>query len=208
MLILSGLAHFFVHIVHLEDTPVSLAQLPYFLDMAVGTHATLLFATPLVLMGLTGLFVRHAEKIRWWGWIGYACIFFMFIFELIHGVLQIYQYPVLFDGITTEAQLKDASDMALKTLNHEGFPKVLQLVAMPLVLGGFILLTIALYRARVYSKWLALWFLMMPVSFFLPWDSVGKYVFPVSFLVYAAYGAILVFEGRAETKVRDEAKAA
>lgn len=194
MLIAAGVTNFIVSIVHLEDTPADLAQLPHFLNVAVGTHVAMLLATPLILMGLAGLYLRQAERLRWWGWIGCFLMFFLFIFEMIHAVLQVYQYPVLFDGITTEAQLKAASDTALKTMNHDGFPTTLSLVAMPGVLLGFALITIAMYRSRVFSKWLALTFLLMPSTYFLPWESYGKYVFPVAYLTYAAYGVLLATE--------------
>lgn len=196
LLLIAGLANFVVQIVHLEDVPKNLAQLSYFVDVAVGTHVAMLLSTPLLLIGITGLYVRQAEVLKWWGWLSYFLIFTYFTFELIHAILQIYQYPVLFADVKTEEALKAASDIANKTLYHDGFPTVLSSVAFPAVLIGFLLATIAMYRARVYSKWAALMVFLMPISFFLPWDSMGRYIFPVSLLVYVWYGALLAFEKR------------
>ncbi|MBW5445486.1 hypothetical protein GE107_05345 [Cohnella sp. CFH 77786] len=196
MLILAGITNCVLQIVHLEDTPARVADLPHFLSLAVGVHAVMLVATPIMMIGLAGLFVRQAEAIKWWGWISLLTMTYYFTFELIHAILQVYQYPVLYDGIQTEEQLKAANEIAKKTLFHDGFPSQMEMVAMPAVLIGFILMTIALYRARVYSKWLALSIVLLPATFFLPWESFGKYVYPVCFLAYAAYGACMVFERR------------
>lgn len=204
MLIVAGLSDFIVMIVHLEDTPANLAQLSSFLKTAVGTHVAILLATPLILMGLTGLYLRQADRMKWWGWLGFFLMFFMFIFEMIHAVLQVYQYPILFANITTEAELKAASEIATKTQMHDGFPTTLAMAAMPGVLLGFALITLAMYRARVFSKWLALTFLILPSTFFLPWEYYGKFMFPVAYLTYAAYGALLLFEKRATGVVRTD----
>ncbi|WP_020617966.1 hypothetical protein [Paenibacillus daejeonensis] len=200
ILLLAGLANFITHTLHLqEDTPLSLEQLPHFLDMAVGTHIALFLATPLMLIGLTTLFIRHAGAIAWWGWIGYVCLFFAFVIESVHSVLQVYQYPVLFDGITSEEQLAAASDIANRTLMAEGFPSLLQMAGGIMVLLGIVVTTISFYRAGVFSKWLALGFLIMPSTLFFPWEYYGRFVFPVSFLVYAVYG-LLMLTDRRETK--------
>ncbi|MFS0726811.1 hypothetical protein [Paenibacillus sp. 1P07SE] len=197
ILLLGGLAHFITHILHLqEDTPLSLEQLPHFLEMAVGTHIALFLATPLMLIGLTALFIRHAGTIAWWGWIGYLCLFFSFVVESVHSVLQVYQYPVLFEGIASEEQLAAASDIANRTLMAEGFPSLLTMAGGIAVLLGFLLTIIALFRARIYTRWLALSFLIMPSTLFFPWEIYGRYVFPISFLAYAAYGLLMVTERR------------
>ncbi|PYI56311.1 hypothetical protein [Paenibacillus flagellatus] len=196
MLIAAGLTNCVLQIVHLEDTPAQLAHLPHFLSMAVGVHAVMLVATPIFLLGLVGLYARQAETIRWWGWLSLVTFAYYLTFELVHAILQVYQYPVLYEGITTEEQLKAASDIANRTLFHDGFPTVMSAIAMPAVLIGFILMTVAMIRARVYSRWLALSILLLPLTFFLPWESFGRYVYPVSFLTYAAYGVLLAFEKR------------
>jgi hypothetical protein len=196
MLLLVGLFSVAIHLVHPPDVPDRLDNLSQYVNAAVSTHVALMLTTPLMLMGLAGLYLRHAGNLKWWGWVSFIIMFSYFTLEIIHSVLQVYQYPILFENIQTEEQLKTASDIANRTLFHDGFPTTLSSVAMPLGMIGFIVMTVSLYRASVYRKWPALLFLLMPISFFLPWDSIGKYVFPASFLVYAWYGASMAFEKR------------
>lgn len=196
MLLLSTIATFVIQYVHLEDVPADLPQMDYFVDVAVWTHVGMFVSYTMFLMGFVGLYLRQAAGLKWWGWLSFGMIFVFFMLDMMHIPLQIFGYPVLFDHIHTEEQLQAASDQVTK-IGMEGPGSVMMLLLMPLILLGSLLMGIAMLRARILSKWPAIFTLVSIVFIFLPYGPVMKYILPLQFLVFAWYGGILAFEKRA-----------
>lgn len=199
--LLSGLIITVVQFIHLEDVPASVAELSYFVPTAVWTHVALFIAVTMPLMGLPGLYLRQSKGLRWWGWLSFVMIFIVFMFDTTHAVLQIYQYPVLFDNITTEEQLKATSDLVMKIQMSEGWPGYYMMkLLFPVMLIALPLMGIAMLRARILSKWPAIVHILLFALLIVPTESMMKFVFPLSFLIYTWYGWILAFESGAAAK--------
>ncbi|KIL40678.1 hypothetical protein SD70_12290 [Gordoniibacillus kamchatkensis] len=195
-LIVSGILISIVQFVHLDDTPANMAQLSYFVKVAVWTHVALSVSVALMLFGLVGLFLRGGSAIRWWGWLGFAFMFATFFFDVMHAALQIYDYPIVFGNIQNEQQLKEASDFVMKAQLESGIGSALMQMLMPLSVLGTPLMAIALLRARIVPKWAAIAQIALLLLMFVPIPGLMAIVFPVSFLVYAIYGAALAFGKR------------
>lgn len=207
MLLLGGLIFTVVQYVHLEDTPANLDQMAYFVDVAMWTHIALTVAITLILLGLPGLFLRQSAKLKWWGWIGLVFVFAVFMLDNLHSPIQIFQYPVFYGNIVTEADLTAANELVTKHQSYEGPGTYLMMLIFPFLILGTILTAIAVLRAKQLSKWPAIAQLVLLVFLILPYGPVTKLFFPLPFLVYAWYGAILAFEkhreragGETETK--------
>lgn len=201
MLLVATLMIVTVQYIHLEDIPASLRQMDYFVDVAVWTHVVLVVAYTMFLMGLAGLYLRQAEGLRWWGWLSFGFIFTFFMLELMHAPLQIFDYPIFYENIQTEADLKAANDLVLKIQGNIGPGMILMVLMFPCMLFGTLLSGIGMLKARVLSKAPAIVNLCMLIFVILPYGPVTKYFFPLPFLIYAWYGAILAFERRAEVVV-------
>ncbi|MFC0213974.1 hypothetical protein ACFFK0_16205 [Paenibacillus chartarius] len=193
-LLIAGIMHTLIQFVHLDDVPEGMAQMSYFVDVAVWSHVALIFAVALTLFGLTGLFLRHIAVLRWWGWVGFACMFLVFYYDVTHAVLQVFQYPILFDGIQDEQKLKEVSDLVMRIQTESGIGSTLMRMLFPVMLLGTPLMAVSLWRARIYSKWPAVAQIVLLVVLFVPIEALMRYAFPVSFLVYSWYGALLAFE--------------
>ena len=195
MLLLSGLLTIGIQYVHLEDIPASLQQMDYFVDVAVWTHIGLLVSFTMFLMGFVGLYLRHAAALKWWGWVSFGMIFAFVVLDLLHAPIQIFNYPVLFDGVANEEQLKQASDLVMR-IGSEGPGFFFMILLMPLILFGSILMGVSMLRAKVLPKGPAIATLVSVILIFLPYDSITKYLFPLQYAVFVWYGFILAFEKR------------
>jgi hypothetical protein len=176
----------------------------YFVDVAVWTHVALVVAYTMFLMGLAGLYLRQAEGLKWWGWLSFGFIFTFYMFELMHAPLQIFNYPIFYENIQTEADLKAANDLVTKISGHAGPGMILMMLLFPCMLFGTVLSGIGMLKARVLSKMPAIVNLCMLIFVILPYGPVTKYLFPLPFLIYAWYGAILAFERREEGVVHSQ----
>jgi len=197
MLLISGLLTIAIHYVHLEDVPANLKQMDYFVDVAVWTHIGLLAAFAMFLMGFVGLYLRQAAALKWWGWLSFGLIFLFFVLDLLHAPIQIFNYPVLFDGIANEEQLKNASDLVMR-IGSEGPGFFLMILLMPLILFGSILMGISMLRAKVLPKGPAIATLVSIILIFLPYGPETKYLFPLQYVIFVWYGFILAFEKKEE----------
>jgi len=195
MLLLSGLLTIGIQYVHLEDVPASLQQMDYFVDVAVWTHIGLLVSFSMFLMGFVGLYLRQAAALKWWGWLSFGMIFMFVVLDLLHAPIQIFNYPVLFDGVANEVELSRASDLVMR-IGAEGPGFFLMILLMPLILFGSILMGISMLRAKVLPKWPAIATLVSVILIFLPYGPVTKYVFPLQYAIFVWYGYILAFEKR------------
>jgi len=193
MLLLSGLLTIGIQYVHLEDVPANLKQMDDFVDVAVWTHIGLLVSFTMFLMGFVGLYLRQAARLKWWGWMSFPMIFLFVVLDLLHAPIQIFNYPVLFDGVTNEEELKRASDLVMR-IGSEGPGFFMMILLMPLILVGSILLGIAMLRAKVLPKGAAVATLASVVLIFLPYGPVLKYLFPLQYAIFVWYGIILAFE--------------
>jgi hypothetical protein len=196
MLLLAGIIIAVVQFIHLEDVPANLSEMSYFVEVAVWSHVALFVAVTMLLMGLPGLYLRQAAGLKWWGWVSFVLIFVVFMFDTTHAVLQIYEYPVLFDNIQSEEKLKEVSDLVMSIQRSEGWPGFYMMkLLFPVMLIAIPLMGLSMLRAGILSKWPAILHIVFLVLLFVPFEPMMHYVFPLSFLVYAWYGAILAFEG-------------
>lgn len=193
LLLLSGLLTMAIQYVHLEDVPADMKQMDYFVDFAVWTHIGLLVSFTMFLMGFIGLYLRQAAELKWWGWISFVMIFLFVVLDLLHAPIQIFNYPVLFDGVTNEEELRRASDLVMR-IGAEGPGFFFMILLMPLILIGSILMGIAMLRAKVLPKAPAIATLVSVVLIFLPYGPVTKFLFPLQYAIFAWYGWILAFE--------------
>ncbi|RCW50053.1 hypothetical protein [Paenibacillus prosopidis] len=200
-MLLAGIVITIIQFVHLEDVPHDMEEMKYFVDVAVWTHVALLLAVTVLLMGFAGLFLRHASKLKWWGWIGYGLFFSVFVFDLMHAALQIFDYPVFFKDITTEAQMKEASDLVMSIQMSNGPGQYIFMAMMPMAMLGTILMCIGFLRAKIISKWPSIGYLVLTVLMFVPVESVMMFIYPIQFLVWAWFGAILAFEKHPKAEV-------
>ncbi|AEI46269.1 hypothetical protein KCX80_35445 [Paenibacillus mucilaginosus] len=150
----------------------------------------------LVLMGLPGLYLRHAGSLRWWGWISFVLVFATILSETLHSVLQIFDYPVLFKDITDEAALKKVSDHVMEVPTTQPGGTLMRSTFM-MFLGGYALLGLSMLQARTLSRWPALTALAFPLLMLVPMDGVPHQfmvIFNLFYLPILWYGAILAFE--------------
>lgn len=199
LLILGSLIGGVVMMVHLEDTPAIMQELPHFLTMAVWTHVWLFCGIGMMLVGLPALFLRNAEGLKWWGWLALGLVYVSFFFDACHAVLQMFDYPVLFGAIESEARLKEVSDMVMEI--QMGMPGGFFMVSSgPALLLGTLLMGISLFLAKGVSRKAAIvaivFFVLLLGMFFLP-EPVIKLVFACFYLHFALHGAVLVFERKA-----------
>ena len=196
LLIVSALSMTAVQYVHLEDVPTGLGQMDYFVDVAVWTHIALFVANGLFMLGFIGLYVRQAEKLKWWGWLSFPMLFGFVFIDTLHAPLQIFDYPVFFKDITTEAQLQEAVDLVNEISYRVGPGMFLMAMLMPFILIGTILMGSSMLKARIVPRWVSIVNLCTIPLILLPYGPVTKYVFPLQFLVFALYGGFLAFEKR------------
>lgn len=197
MLMLSGLLTMAMLYVHLEDVPAGLEQVDWFVDVAVWTHIGMLIGFSMFLMGFVGLYLRQASGLKWWGWLSFVMIFMFVVLDLLHAPIQIFNYPVLFDGVGTEDQLKKASDLVMR-IGAEGPGFFMMILLMPLILIGSILMGVSMLRAKVLPKGPAIGTLVSIVLIFLPYGPVTKYFMPLQYVIFVWYGFILAFEKRSK----------
>lgn len=196
LMILSALIGGAVMMLHLDDTPANLQELPHFLTVAVWSHVWLFCGIGMMLAGLPALFLRHADGLKWWGWLALALMFVSFFLDATHAVLQMFDYPVIYDGIDNEAKLKEVSDMVMKI--QMGMPGSLFMVLSgPTLLLGTLLMGIALFRAKGVSRRPAMATLVLFAAilgmFFAP-EWYIQILLTCYYLHFAWYGATLVFE--------------
>lgn len=206
MLLLSGIITTIVQYIHLEDVPESLEQMDYFVDFAVWTHIFLVIASAMFLMGFSGLYIRQAKGLKWWGWLSYCFLALFFVLDMMHSAIQIFTYPVFFEHIQNEEQLTAASDMVMKIYSQGGPGMSLMMLLTPLMLAGTLLMGISMLKCRILSKWPAIFNLATIVLILLPYGPITKFLFPLQFLIYAWYGAILVFEKHNEMDKRPDSQ--
>lgn len=206
MLLLSGIITTIVQYIHLEDVPESLEQMDYFVDFAVWTHIFLVIASAMFLMGFSGLYIRQAKGLKWWGGLSYCFLALFFVLDMMHSAIQIFTYPVFFEHIQNEEQLTAASDMVMKIYSQGGPGMSLMMLLTPLMLAGTLLMGISMLKSRILSKWPAIFNLATIVLILLPYGPITKFLFPLQFLIYAWYGAILVFEKHNEMDKRPDSQ--
>lgn len=194
MLLAGSVLTTIVQYAHLEDVPSGMGQMSYFVDVAVWTHITLVVAYALFLMGLSGLYLRQSSSLKWWGWLSFGFIFAFYVLDLMHAPLQIFDYPVFFGDVHTEADLAAATETVTRIQSQAGPGMFLMMLLFPLMMLGTLLEGIAMLRARVLSRWPAIATLVSLVFVILPYGPVTKYLFPLPFLIHAWYGGILAFE--------------
>jgi hypothetical protein len=199
LLLAAGIMGFTGQIVHLEDVPHSLAHIPEFLKTAVNTHVLLAYASTLLLLGLTAIFLRQADRLPKWGWASLPLLFIGLMLEIFHGPVQIIAYPIIFGDITTEEQLKAISDQ-ITNMDPSAYP-LSMLVFIPIVpflMLGLLLLGLSSWKARVFPKGVAIFNLVILVICIVGFFFMHLRVFEISFgyiyLVFGVYGAWLAFE--------------
>ncbi|MBN2980405.1 MULTISPECIES: hypothetical protein [Cohnella] len=194
-----------VMVLHVEDIPAGLDELDTFLPTAVWTHVALYIGIPMLLVGLTGMFLRQASGIKWWGWIGYVLLFLSFYFDSAHSVLQMFDYPVLFGDIDTEEKLNEANEFVMNV--QMGMPGTLFMgLSGPSLMLGTLLTGLAFYYGKGIPRGPAaltlILFVGMFVMFFAPnWLAMG--ILAAFYLHFAWYGALLAFERRLDGEAAD-----
>jgi len=201
LLMLGSVIGAVVMVLHVEDTPANLQELPHFVATAVWTHVALFVGIALSLIGLTGLFVRQAAGLKWWGWIAYVLMFLTFYFDSTHAVLQMFDYPVIFRDIGSEEELQEVSHMVMEI--QMGMPGGLFMgLSGPLLMLGTLLMGIAFLRARAMPRGPAVTTVVLFVSmigmFFAP-NWLAMTILTAFYLHFGWYGAVLAFEKRAAT---------
>ncbi|MGM0881715.1 MAG: hypothetical protein ACQEXQ_11870 [Bacillota bacterium] len=209
LLLVAGIMGFTGQIVHLEDVPESLAHLPEFLQTAVNTHVFLAYASTLLLLGLSAIFLRQAGKLPKWGWAALPLLFIGLMLEIFHGPVQIIAYPILFGDIETEEQLKVVSDQ-ITNMDPTAFP-LSMLVFVPIVpflMIGLLILGLSTLKARIFPKALGIFTLVVLVVCVTGFFFMHLRVFAISFgyiyLVFGAFGAMLAFEKRERVPASSE----
>lgn len=196
-LLLGGTMGFLGQLLHVGDTPDTLADIPDFLNTAVNTHVLLAWASILILMGMPAIYLRQAGKLRIWGWVGFPLLFIAMILEIFHGPVQILAYPIIFGNIRDAGTLAAVSKQVNELLVDQYPMSLLVLVPlMPALILGLLLLGISAIRARTYPKWIGaatiavLLVLILPLQDQIP---VLYYAFSLVHVVFACFGAALVF---------------
>ncbi|MBD0383757.1 hypothetical protein [Paenibacillus sedimenti] len=196
LMIISALIGGVVMMLHLDDTPASLQELPHFLTLAVWSHVWLFIGIGMMLVALPALFLRDVNGLKWWGWLAFGLMFVSFFFDACHAVLQMFDYPVVFQGIDNDAKLKEVSEMVMKV--QMGMPgNFFMAISGPTLLLGTLLMGISLFTAKGVSRRPAIATLVLFVAllgmFFAP-EWYIKILLTCYYLHFAWYGAGLVFE--------------
>jgi len=193
-LLIGGVAGIIGQLLHLEDAPASIEEIPHFVQGAVNNHVLLAWSTTLILLGIPAMFLRLAEKLKLWGWIGFPLLFIGMMLEIFHSPFQIFAYPIIFDLVKDEATLKAVTEQINNT-RADIYPLTLT-VLIPMVPGiilGILLLGIATIHARVLPRWVGI------VSLAALGVAIAGMVFkantfPLILLIFAVFGAVLAFE--------------
>lgn len=201
-LLIGGLMGFTGQLVHLEDVPATVADIPRFVGAAMNSHVYLAWASIFILMGLPAIYLAQSAKLKWWGWLSFPLLFTGLMLEIFHGPVQILAYPVIFSNVETADQLLRVATQ-INNMAVETYPQQL-LVLLPLMpglFGGVILLGASALKANVFPKAagiLAFVVIAIAVAYFtLP---VKLKFLEVSFayfhLIFATFGALLAFNKR------------
>ena len=185
---------------HGGDTPKTIADVPSFLDLAVNLHVMLAWSSILILLGMPAIFLRQANQLKWWGWIGFPLLFIGMILEIFHGPVQIIAYPIIYADVT-EATLATINGRVLNP-DMNAFPLGL-LIFIPLMPGiflGLLLTGIATLQAKVLPKasgWFTIAiFIILAAGMFLP-ENIP--FFAAIHFVFVMFGALLAFRGETLT---------
>lgn len=181
LLMLGGLMGAAGQLMHAPDTPESVAAIPEFLNLAVNMHVQLAWASTLILLGLSGLYLRQAAGLRFWGWLSLPLLFIGLMLEIFHGPVQILGYPIMYGNIQDEAALKIVND-GISHMAIDRFPLQLAVTApiLPCILLGFLLLAFSTLKARILPKGPAIFNLVVLVILILGM-FIKAHFFEVSF---------------------------
>lgn len=198
LLLLGGLMGAAGQVIHAPDTAASVEEIPGFLPVAVNVHVLLAYASTFVLMGLSGIFLRQASTLKWWGWLSYPLLFIGMMLEIFHGPVQILAYPIIFNSVHTPAELQAVSDQ-INNLSVDQFPAQLAVLLpiMPFIFLGLILLSVATLRARILPKGPAfalLFALACSIAYFIAPIHFFEISFSYVYLALAWYGFTLAFD--------------
>lgn len=152
-LLIGGLMGVSGQLLHIGDTPETLKDIPDFIETAVNTHVWLAWASILLLLGMLTIYLRQAEKLKLWGWIGFPLLFVGMILEIFHGPFQILAYPIIYNLVSSDEVLNTVNNY-VNNLMIDDYPLTL-LVLIPLlpgILGGMLLLGISTVKAKVFHK--------------------------------------------------------
>ncbi|MEH7110500.1 hypothetical protein [Bacillus sp. JJ1764] len=199
LLLLGGLMGFTGQLIHLEDMPASVKDIPEFLKGAVNIHVLLAYASTFILMGLPAVYLRQASGLKWWGWVSFPLLFIGLMLEIFHGPVQIMAYPIIFDFVHTAADLKHVGEL-FNNMAIDQYPLQLA-VFIPLIPGiflGLILLGIATLRAKVLPKAPAIFiFIVMVIQIVGMVVPVHIHLLEISFayihLIFVWIGALMAF---------------
>lgn len=203
-LLLGGAMGAIGQVLHLEDTPDTVADIPHWLPMAVNLHVLLAWGSTLILMGLPGLFLRQASGLKKWGWAALPLLFIGLMFEIFHGPVQIMAYPYIFDHIRSDAELQTFADY-LNDMAIDRFPLQLAVMIpiMPGVFLGMLMTGIAILKAKVLPKGPGIGLLVV-FGLLIAGMFIHVHILEISFsylhLMFLWLGAILAFEKQGEAK--------
>jgi hypothetical protein len=208
-LLIGGLMGFSGQLMHIGDTPGTLKDIPNFLEMAVNTHVWLAWASILVLMGMPAIYLRQAERLKLWGWIGFPLLFVGMILEIFHGPFQILAYPIIYNLVSSDEVLHTVNNF-VNNLMIDDYPLTL-LVLIPLLPGiliGMLLLGISTFKAKVFHKAVGI-FVLVAMAILIGGMAAPESVntFPVVHLVFATFGAALAFGKKQTASVEERVSA-
>lgn len=181
-------------LLHIGDTPDTLAGIPDFVQTAVSTHVLLAWASVLILLGMPAMYMRQAERLNKWGWIGFPLLFIGIILEIFHGPVQIISYPIIYDHVKDAETLKVVNDQVFNLMIDQ-YPLTLAVLIplMPTLLIGLLLLGISTIKARVLPKWAGV-LTLVALALLIGGRFVPNInVFPLVHLVFATFGGLLAF---------------
>ncbi|MDR6884662.1 hypothetical protein [Bacillus sp. 3255] len=200
-IVIGGLMGAAGQLIHAEDTPASVADIPSFVSFAVNTHVLLAWASTLLLLGLPAVYLRQAAMLRWWGWLGFPLLFIALMFEIFHGPVQILAYPIIFHDVTTSEQLQAVSDQ-INNLAIDQYPLQLAVLIpiVPFLFLGLILTAAGILQTRMLTKGPGI-FLCVVIGITVLSQFIHIHLLEVSFsyihLAFVYIGAALAF-GRSE----------
>ncbi len=195
--IVGGLSYALVGVFHPPNILASVTT-PTWLVVHVLAMGTSIFG----LLGLTGIYARHAEKSGWLGLVGYLLLNFWLAIILGFTFVEVFILPALASiaPAFVDAWLGMFNGTASE-INLGALSTVWTLTGPLYILGG-ILFGIATFRARVLSRWagvlLAVGTAMGPLAAFLPLDLQPKIAVPAG-LALAWLGYSLWSERRAKS---------
>ncbi|WP_276356472.1 hypothetical protein [Cohnella caldifontis] len=207
-LLIGGTMGILGQLLHIGDTPASLEDIPGFLQKAVNTHVLLAWASILILMGMPAIYLRMAERLSAWGWIGFPLLFAGMLLEIFHGPVQILAYPIIYDHVKDAATLQTVNDQ-VNNLMVDRYPLSLAVLIplVPAILLGLLLLGIATIRAKVYPRWLGVLAVVVLAVMIAGIMVQTINVFPAVHLLFALFGAMLAF-GKNGAAEREQVTAA